>query len=82
VFTAWAFLTSQQQYSEGGPKRILLDLQQYGLWNYPHHNYMLGVYSHLVLFGVGYLSSFFFKPDKDVRPMTFYGWLENKQLKK
>ena len=63
LFTAYALLTSQGY----------IDL---GKYNFTHHKYMLGVYSHLVLFGVGYIGSFFFKPDKDVRHMTFYGWLE------
>lgn len=63
LFTGYALLTSKGY----------IDL---GRYNFTHHNYMLGVYSHLVLFGVGYLASFFFKSDKDVRDMTFYGWLE------
>jgi len=36
---------------------------------------MLGVYSHIVLFVVGYLASFLFRPDKDTKEFTLYGWL-------
>jgi SSS family solute:Na+ symporter len=66
LFTGYALLTS------GG----FIDL---GRYNFTHHKYMLGVYSHLVLFGVGYLASFFFKPNKDIRHMTFLGWLERRR---
>jgi SSS family solute:Na+ symporter len=75
LFTAYAVLTSTK-FDLGGPeKQVILDL---GKLNFPHHKYMLGVYSHLVVFVVGYLASFFFKPDKDVRDMTFYGWIEKR----
>jgi len=73
VFTAYAVLTSTT-IEVAGQRRILLDL---GRFNFPHHNYMLGVYSHIVLFGVGYLASLFSRPDKDTRDLTFYGWLEH-----
>lgn len=73
LFTAYAVLTSTK-FDLGGPeKQLILDL---GRYNFPHHKYMLGVYSHLVLFIVGYSASFFFKPDKKARQMTLYGWLE------
>jgi hypothetical protein len=40
---------------------------------------MLGVYSHLVLFGVAYVASFFFKHDKDLTNLTFYGWRKTRK---
>ena len=66
LFTGYALLTS-----EG-----FIDL---GKYNFTQHPYMLGVYSHLVLFGFGYAASFPFRPDQDVRHMTFYGWLERRR---
>ena len=78
LFTAYALLTSTQ-FDLGGPKKqLILDL---GRFNFTHHKYMLGVYSHLVLFLVGYAASFCFKQDKDIRDLTLYGWLANKQVK-
>jgi len=61
IFTTWAYLTKQG----------LVDL---GRLNFTHHKYMLGVYSHIVLFGVAYIASFFFKHDKDISGLTYYGW--------
>jgi SSS family solute:Na+ symporter len=75
LFTAWAFLTSNS-YTSGGEKRLFLDL---GAWNYRHHELMLGVYSHLVLFGVGYVASLFFHTDPSRRELTIYGWLANRR---
>ncbi|MFT3979596.1 MAG: sodium:solute symporter [Ferruginibacter sp.] len=54
LFTAYAVLTST---SVGG--KLILDL---GDWNFTHHKYMLGVYSHIVVLVVGYLASLCFKP--------------------
>ena len=68
IFTAWATLTL-------GSKRWV-DL---GRFNFRQHNYMLGVYSHLVLFGTGYLASLLFKGEKVDIQLTFYGWLENRK---
>ncbi len=76
LFTAYAVLTSQKFALVGPQKQLLLDL---GRFNFPHHEYMLGVYSHLVLFGVGYLASFLFPPDRDVRHLTLYGWLSRRR---
>ncbi len=73
IFMAYAVMTSTK-FDLGGPeKQQLVDL---GRFNFSHHKYMLGVYSHVVLFGVGYAASFFFRPEKDVRSMTFYGWFQ------
>jgi len=72
LFTAYALLSSTK-FDLGGPeKQQLLDL---GRLNFPHHKYMLGVYSHIVLFVVGYVASFLFRPDKDTKHLTLYGWL-------
>ncbi len=78
LFTAYALLTSTK-FDFGGPeKEQLLDL---GRFNFTHHKYMLGVYSHIVLFVVGYLASFLFRTDKDTKELTFYGWLAKRQEK-
>jgi solute:Na+ symporter, SSS family len=63
IFTAYAFLTSTPVGAK--EKRLLLDLGEY---NFKHDKLMLGVYSHLVLIGVGYVASLFFpKPVLDTR---------------
>ena len=64
-FTAWATLTL------GGGK-----LWNLGRFNFPLHEYMIGVIGHLVLLGVGYLASWIF-PNRDVasRELTLRGWL-------
>lgn len=70
VFTAGALLTSTP-LSFGGEPRILLDL---GPLNYTQHKYMLGVYSHIVLFVVAWAASYLFPaPDVEDR-LTFSGW--------
>lgn len=77
VFTAWAMLTSQPIALTDKP---LLDL---GNFNYTHHKYMLGVYTHLILFGVGYLASFLFPNERADDNLTVYGyWKELKSQKK
>jgi solute:Na+ symporter, SSS family len=70
LFTAYAFLTSTK-IGLGENKALLLDL---GPYNFTHDKLMLGVYSHLVVIGVGYLASLFFpKPDIDKR-LLYSGW--------
>lgn len=70
LFTGYALLTSMKI---GG--KPVLDL---GSWNFTHHKYMIGVYSHFILFGVGFLASLFFKkPDLDEN-LTYYGWSRKK----
>jgi SSS family solute:Na+ symporter len=78
LFTAYAFLTSMPVYW-GGEEHVLLDL---GNLNFKHHEYMIGVYSHILLFVVGYLASLFFKNEKDIRSLTYYGYLDFKRQKK
>jgi len=62
VFTAYAFLTSTP-IGIGEHKSVLLDM---GKYNFMHNKLMVGVYSHLVVIGVGYVASLFFpKPVLD-----------------
>jgi solute:Na+ symporter, SSS family len=75
LFTSWAVLTSVK-FEIGESNKLILDL---GGYNYTHNKYMLGVYSHIVLFVVGYFASLFFKNDKDIRDLTYRGWLEKKK---
>ena len=65
LFTSYAFLTSTP-IGLPGEEHLLLDL---GVLNFTHHKLMLGVYSHLVLMVVGYVSSLFFPfvpPDENL----------------
>ncbi|MDR3119114.1 MAG: sodium:solute symporter [Mediterranea sp.] len=76
LFTAYAMLTSTQfDFGDGQGSRRLLDL---GSWNYKHNKYLLGVYSHIILFGVGYAASFLFKTPPADEGLTIYGFF-NKQ---
>jgi len=79
AFTAYAVLTSTKVDIHGtGVKETLLDL---GEWNFKHHKYMLGVYSHLIVLIVGYLASFLFKTPMADKELTIYGYLEEKSKK-
>ncbi|MDQ3845532.1 MAG: sodium transporter, partial [Bacteroidota bacterium] len=72
VFTAYAFLTSTK-IGLGENKALLVDM---GKYNFKHNKLMLGVYSHLVVIGVGYLASLFYpKPVLD-KNLLYRGWLE------
>ena len=42
--------------------------------NFPHHAYMIGVWSHVVMFIFGYFGSLFFKQGKDISGLTFSDW--------
>lgn len=75
LFTAYAVLTSSR-FEIGGNDALILDL---GRFNFNHHKLMLGVYSHVVLFGVGYISSLFFKNNKDINGLTYLSWKKNKK---
>lgn len=76
LFTAWAMLTSQPF---GAAEQPLLD---FGGYNYTHHSYMMGVYTHFILFGVGYFASFLFPKHQAEDNLTFYGYLkERRQIK-
>jgi len=76
LFTAYALLTSTK-FNIGGEEKQLLDL---GSWNYTQHKYMLGVYSHLIVFVVGYIASFFFKKPQIDENLTIYGYFKNKEV--
>jgi SSS family solute:Na+ symporter len=51
LFTAWATLTSVKFPALN---RVLLDL---GAFNYPLHPFLIGVFNHGILFGVGLTAS-------------------------
>lgn len=78
LFTAYAVLTSTRFDFGGGSKELLLDL---GRWNFTQHKYMLGVYSHLIVFFVGYTASYFFKTPLADKSLTIHGYLEQKKKK-
>jgi SSS family solute:Na+ symporter len=75
IFTAWAVLTSTSVES-GDNKHLMLNL---GNYNYTHNKMMLGVYSHVVLFVVGIISSYFFKSTVNIDKLTYIGWLKAKK---
>lgn len=78
VFTGYALLTSTE-IGLGANKHLLLDL---GPYNFTHHTYMLGVYSHLIVIGVGYVASLFYpKPELD-KNLLFSGWRERRRKEK
>lgn len=50
----------------------MLDLDRF---HSSHHKYVPGVYSHMVLFVLGYAASLLFRAEKDIIPMMLLGWL-------
>jgi solute:Na+ symporter, SSS family len=69
VFTTWATLTL-----DGGK------LWNLGRFNFPMHNYMIGVIGHILVVSVGYLASFPFpNPDPASRGLTLWGWLARRE---
>jgi SSS family solute:Na+ symporter len=78
IFTAYAFLTSTK-IGLGTDKKLLLDL---GSYNFTHHKLMLGVYSHLIVIGVGYIASLFFPNPVLDKNLLYSGWLAAKRSKK
>ena len=77
LYTAYAVLTSTKVDIDGdGVKQTLIDL---GDWNFSHHKYMLGVYSHLIVLVVGYVASFFFKTPLADKELTIWGYLEERK---
>jgi SSS family solute:Na+ symporter len=72
AFTAYAVLTTTK-IGDGG---VIWDL---GNYNFPHHKYMLGVYSHLIVLIVGYFASFLFKSEKVKDELTIYGYFKLKE---
>lgn len=78
LFTAYAFLTSTE-IDFGGKTFLILD---FGRFNFTHNKLMLGVYSHLIVIGVGYVASLFFpKPELD-QNLLFSGWKAARKLEK
>lgn len=78
VFTAYAFLTSTEIDFDGKTFLIL----DFGNFNFTHNKLMLGVYSHLIVIGVGYVASLFFpKPELD-QNLLFSGWKASRKLEK
>lgn len=71
LFTGYAVLTSTEIN-----EKLILDL---GKLNFAHHKYMLGVYSHFILFGVGWLASFLFSKVNVDEQLTYYGWSRSKR---
>lgn len=71
AFTGYAILTTTKIGDS-----LILDL---GKYNFPHHKYMLGVYSHLIVLVVGYFASFFFKSEKVKDELTIYGYFKLKE---
>jgi SSS family solute:Na+ symporter len=74
LFTAWATLTTTN-IEENGTKQLIWNL---GNLNFPHHTYMLGVYSHFVLFFVGWGASYLFKAKAVDEKLMLYGIRNNK----
>ncbi len=73
AFTAYAILTTTKINDA-----IILDM---GKFNFPHHKYMLGVYSHLIVLVVGYVASLFFKSERASEELTIYGYYHKKKEK-
>lgn len=80
LYTAYAVLTSTKVDINGdGIEGVILDL---GEWNFGHHKYMLGVYSHIIVLVVGYFASYLFKTPLADKELTIYGYLEERRKKK
>jgi SSS family solute:Na+ symporter len=75
VFTAYATLTTTK-IEVDGVNQILWNL---GKYNFPHHTYMIGVYSHIILFFVAWIASYFFKSVPVDENLTLYGFLKRKR---
>jgi len=71
LFTGYAVLTSSEVNG-----KLLLDM---GALNFKQHKYMLGVYSHFILFGVGLLASYFFTKVEVPEELTYFGWSRSKR---
>jgi hypothetical protein len=66
LFTAWATLS---------PKGILT----FGGYHYTFHPYLIGVFSTLLLFVVGYSTSPLFRGETNARSLTIWGWLSRRR---
>jgi SSS family solute:Na+ symporter len=65
LFTAWATLS---------PKGIMA----FGGYRYTLHPYLIGVFSTILLFVVGYVTSPLFRGEADARSLTIWGWLSKR----
>jgi len=71
LFSLYAILTTfELPIGPDGSKRVVLDL---GRWNYAHHKYMLGVYTHVIVLVVGYFASFLFPRREVDEHLTIWG---------
>jgi SSS family solute:Na+ symporter len=75
LFTLYAMLTSSP-LEIGGENVLLMNL---GKFNFNQHPYMIGVYSHIVLMIVAFVSSYFFKSKPVAESLTYYGWQKLKR---
>jgi len=75
IFTAYALLTSTPVGLTD--PQLLLDL---GTYNFSHHKLMLGVYSHLIVIGVGYIASLFFAKPVLENNLLYSSWKRNRYL--
>jgi SSS family solute:Na+ symporter len=74
MFTAYAVLSSTK-IGTGPEKHLLLNLGRYG---FKQNALMLGVYSHLVVIGVGYAASLFFEKPVINQNLLYRGWLHSR----
>lgn len=78
AFTGYAILTSTT-IGDNNDKRLILDM---GAFNFTHHKYMLGVYSHLVLMLIAYLTSFLVREKPADDELTIRAWLNSRKESK
>ena len=76
LFTAWATLTTTKIDSDG-VKKLIWDM---GAFNFPHHTYMIGVYSHFILFLIGWGASYLFKSRPVDDKLLFYGFISRQRF--
>jgi SSS family solute:Na+ symporter len=77
LFTAYALLTSTPVGLHN--QKLLLD---FGKYNFTHHKLMLGVYSHLIVIGVGYIASLFFPKPVLEKNLLYTSWKQNRRYEK
>lgn len=75
LFTAYALLTSTPIGGSKESAKLILDI---GAYNFTQHKYMIGVYSHVVLFVVGFIASYFFNGKEIDDRLTYKGWVKFK----
>jgi SSS family solute:Na+ symporter len=75
IFTAWAVLTT----TKGAEGKLLLDLKKF---NYTWPSVMLGVIAHVIVLVVGWLTSFLFPPEANMKSeWTFWGWIAKRKIR-